>query len=184
MAKPNSLLLSAWVLISPRPFSLALHSVLNRCALMTPIYSQNAEITASQLIEQITSLCDYCLELTEVMVKFAEHSGARVEFRHEHSGASVSFRHKFAQDPGPEVCRLCKVVTEQLPAEGDRLQAEMMDWKKAELWVNQIHISNMRHYGSDSVKPPRICGVEVSERNFVVWADKGSKRVVLYLSLC
>jgi hypothetical protein len=134
---------------------------------MAPISSQNVETTALPLTEQITDLCDYCVNLTEATVK-------------ERSGISDLNLHKYIcpQDSSPEVCRLCKVVTKQmstqkqLPAT-ERFVLKPTDWKKAYVMMGQIYNGGKRLYGPDSVNPRRICGVTIWENKYIVWADKG-----------
>jgi hypothetical protein len=145
---------------------------------MAPISSQNAETITLPLTEQITDLCDYCVNLTEAMVKY--------------KGWSVfdsGFTTICSQDPGPEICRLCKVVTKQLSTKvqlpaTERYNLKPTDWKKASLWMFQNYNGDKRLYGPGSVLPRRICGVTVCGNRYIVWADKGSKQVVPYLSLC
>jgi hypothetical protein len=146
---------------------------------MAPISSQNAETTALPLTEQITDLCDYCVSLTEAMVKYRKLSGMM----------ETVYKYICPQDPGPEVCRLCKVVTKQLSTQEQQLATEgshlnPTDWKKAQLQMSQIYNGGGRLYGPDSVNSRRICGITIHRNKYVVWADKGSKQVVPYLSLC
>lgn len=131
---------------------------------MAPIPLQNAETTALPLTEQITDLCDYCVNLTEAMVKFEEMSDNSI------------YRYQGPQHlPGAGVCRLCKVLAKQLSAQEQQLRFVTMD---------QIYNGGKRPNGPDSVNPRRICGVTIHRRKHVVWADKGSKQVVPYFSVC
>jgi hypothetical protein len=139
---------------------------------MAPISSQMLK-PALPLTEQITDLCDYCVNLTEAIVKHKELSDM---------GAS-EYTYICPQDPGPEVCRLCKVVTKQLSTQEQQLAKEgsnlnPMDWKKSQLEMEQNYNGGRRLYGPDSVNPRRICGVTILRNDYVVWADMGSKPVV------
>ena len=143
-------------------------------------YSQNAETTALPLTEQITDLCDYCVSLTEAIVKNRKLSGLG-------NSAYISV---CPQDPGPEVCRLCKVITKQMCTQEQQLATEGLnlkpvDWKKAHLWMSQTYNGGARLFGRpDSVYSLRICEFTIPESKYIVWADKGSEQFVPYLSLC
>lgn len=134
----------------------ALHSVLHHCALMAPISSQNAAATALTLTEQITDLCNYCVNLAEAMVKYKEPSDIM------HAG----YTH-ICSDPGPEVCRFCEVVTKP-PSTHYQWLLNLMVWKKDILPINQIYNGGARLHGPDSENPRRICGVRTDGRAFIV----------------
>jgi hypothetical protein len=137
---------------------------------MAPICSQNAKTTALPLTEQITDLCNYCVNLAEAMVKYKKPSGIM------HAG----YTH-ICSDPGPEVCRLCEVVTKPLFAQDQRLATErhslnLMGWKRDNLRISQIYNGDARLYGPGSEDPRRICAVTIHEDEFVVWADEGDSK--------
>lgn len=145
---------------------------------MAPISSQNAETTALPLTEQITCLCDYCINLIRAMVKFKELPDM------PHLGITDIC----PEDPGPEVCRLCKVVTEQLSTQEWYLAIEgpslkPTDWKAASLWMTQTYNGGERLYKSSSVKPRRLCGVTIDNIKYAIWADEGDSNSSLLIAL-
>lgn len=145
---------------------------------MAPISSQNAETTALPLTEQITYLCDYCINLIRAMVKFEEMSDKSILER----------AHICPEDPGPEICRLCKVLTEQLSTQKQHLTTEgpdlkPTDWKKADLWMFQTYNGGERLYKTFSVKPRRLCGVKIHRAKYAIWADKGDSDYSLLVAL-
>lgn len=112
------------------------------------------------------------------MVKFEEMSDKPILER----------AHICPEDPGPEICRLCKVLTEQLSTQEQHLTTEgpdlkPTDWKKADLWMFQIYNGGERLYKSFSVKPRRLCGITIEMCNYIVWADKGDRNSSLLVAL-
>jgi hypothetical protein len=68
----------------------------------TSSYSTDGSNASDPTFEDITELCDFCVELTAAMVR---RSLNREDYQ--------SFKH-FRQDPEPKSCRLCEMILQDL----------------------------------------------------------------------
>jgi hypothetical protein len=128
--------------------------------------------------EDITELCDFCVELAEDLVT---DPGASLDER------DLLYSIKNLTDSsGPETCGLCEMITRDVSARGmqgkDRPALTPMDWKKSS--PTMVRLYSSRISGCDTVDPRQICGVSLDNYEYSLWADEGNRYRLPNCSLC
>ena len=112
-----------------------------------------AESTSSgPIIEHITELCDFCIELTQAMVNNQFHDW---EVFHRFKTATPDF--------SSDSCQLCEIIASDCSITLTELKRRLH---------NDRHT---RRRWAPSDRQVRICGADIGKSTFTMWAEKGRK---------
>lgn len=113
---------------------------------------EDASNSSGPIIEDITELCDFCVELTELIVDFPPVG-------------SNQFNKMKAFMPGSDLksCRLCDMISSLLFITPHTLKYLL---RKEERWIFAMRPEEPWHN--------HICGMATLGAQFAMWADKGT----------
>jgi len=132
--------------------------------------TQDSCTTVGPTIENITDLCDFCIELTRLIVQVSSERN-RLDGLGSYKFYGQRGRlEELVPGRGLESCQLCGILSAILPT----TPAD----SKTSLVRNRIN--------SQSVvleRGMRVCGTSIGGMGFTMWADTGKKLGVYYLWL-
>jgi hypothetical protein len=131
---------------------------------MTAPFSYDAIDTSNSsdsAIEDVTELCDFCVELTATMVKRPLHRSEAIHLKN------------LKQNPDPKMCRVCEMILGDYSA----IKPGGSDFTPADL----KKLTLRRGWSSEGKDGGRICTARVSMGyqspcEFMLWADEGDGR--------